>query len=485
MCYDGFEPSGRIHIAQGLLRAHNTNKLTASGVKFVFYVADYFALLNLKMGGDLKKIKECGEYFIEIWKSCGMNLENVEFVWASEFIERFSDKYWFNVLQISLRNSIARIKRCGQIMGRSASDELMSSQILYPIMQANDVFMLKCDMTSLGLDQRKVNVLAREFCKPANNIDGALNHLMSGSKMNKPVVLSHHMLGALTGDNKMSKSKPNSAIFMEDSAKDVARKIKKAYCPEKLLKETIKSKDPKTGEEIETVKVNGCVEYVKYIVIPMLGEIQVKLESTNDVKTFKDYEEFEKEYVSGNIHPSCLKSSLTDAINKLLDPVREHFKKNARAKELLGKMKQYAAEKANKGKKKSKNKKKGGGSGKPVCLDIEDDDCMTSLEMKVGMMKPAKKISDTLYLEQVDVGEKDGDRQILSKLVGRVDEEKMQGLCVVATNLKARKIGSDKSFGMILAAESADGQIGLLRPPAGSKPGDLVVVEDLSYDKYV
>ena len=124
-----------------------------------------------------------------------MNLENVEFVWASDFIERFSDKYWFNVLQISLRNSIARIKRCGQIMGRTASDELMSSQILYPIMQANDVFMLKCDMTSLGLDQRKVNVLAREFCKPANNINGALDHLMTKGKMNKPVVLSHHMLG--------------------------------------------------------------------------------------------------------------------------------------------------------------------------------------------------------------------------------------------------------------------------------------------------
>ena len=29
----------------------------------------------------------------------------------------------------------------------------------------------------------------------------------------------------------MSKSDPNSAIFMEDSADDVKRKIKNAYCP--------------------------------------------------------------------------------------------------------------------------------------------------------------------------------------------------------------------------------------------------------------
>ena len=33
----------------------------------------------------------------------------------------------------------------------------------------------------------------------------------------------------------MSKSNPESAIFMEDSAEDVARKLKKAYCPEKIV----------------------------------------------------------------------------------------------------------------------------------------------------------------------------------------------------------------------------------------------------------
>ena len=32
VCYDGFEPSGRMHIAQGLQRAMNVNRLTESGV---------------------------------------------------------------------------------------------------------------------------------------------------------------------------------------------------------------------------------------------------------------------------------------------------------------------------------------------------------------------------------------------------------------------------------------------------------------------
>ena len=46
-----------MHIAQGLLRAMNVNRLTQAGVKFVFWVADYFALMNLKLGGDIKKIQ--------------------------------------------------------------------------------------------------------------------------------------------------------------------------------------------------------------------------------------------------------------------------------------------------------------------------------------------------------------------------------------------------------------------------------------------
>ena len=84
VCYDGFEPSGRMHIAQGILKAINVsdgslvpkvvvvavtvcwtllrtcvtlcappcvqvNKLTSCGCVFKFWVADWFALLNNKV----------------------------------------------------------------------------------------------------------------------------------------------------------------------------------------------------------------------------------------------------------------------------------------------------------------------------------------------------------------------------------------------------------------------------------------------------
>src|SRR3989344_7383700 len=82
IAYDGFEPSGQIHVAQGLMRAITVNKMTSLGIKFKFWVADWFAMLNNKYDGDLKKIKIVGEYFVEVWKACGMDLDNVEFIWA-------------------------------------------------------------------------------------------------------------------------------------------------------------------------------------------------------------------------------------------------------------------------------------------------------------------------------------------------------------------------------------------------------------------
>lgn len=55
-----------MHIAQGVLKAINVNKCTKAGCTFIFWVADWFALLNNKMGGDLQKIKTVGEYMIEV-----------------------------------------------------------------------------------------------------------------------------------------------------------------------------------------------------------------------------------------------------------------------------------------------------------------------------------------------------------------------------------------------------------------------------------
>ncbi len=314
LAYDGFEPSGRIHIAQGLLRAITVNKLASTGIKFKFYVADWFAMLNNKYDGDLDKIKIVGEYFIEVWKASGMDLKNVEFVWASDLIKKHPE-YWETVLRLSMNASVNRVLRCGQIMGREESTENPSAQILYPLMQAADIHHLGVDIAQLGMDQRKVNMLARDIFPKLN--------------FTPPVVISHHMLLGLqfqdtdkTGLDrkiamKMSKSKPDTAIFMTDAKEEIFNKFKKAYCPE--------------GKEED----NPVLEYAKYIVFEKFKSITIKRpEKFGGNITLKSYAELRDLYIKREIHPLDLKNTIAEYINELLEPVRKHFVTSKKAKEL-------------------------------------------------------------------------------------------------------------------------------------------------------
>lgn len=421
LAYDGFEPSGNIHIAQGILRAININKMTKTGIKFKMWVADWFAWMNNKMGGDLGRIQTVGEYLIEVWKAVGMDMDNVEFLWAKDVMA--DENYWKLVVSIARINTVARIKRCAQIMGREESDSLSAAQIFYPCMQCADIFHLKADITQLGMDQRKVNMLAREV----------------GPKLGlwKPVIISHHMLMGLgepskektifnvtlgTGESyplddgtkiifkgilplresvekpfesvigtlikgipiphrkieleitgvgsliieeteskslgerititcnsvneketsayltiktqhtpaeraiemKMSKSKPETAIFMTDSAADIERKIINAYCPDKRIIE------------------NPILEYMKYIIFEKFKEIKIERPSKfgGDI-VFNSYKELEKTYGSGDLHPLDLKRATSIYVDKLIDPVRKHFATNKKAKDLLEQVKSF------------------------------------------------------------------------------------------------------------------------------------------------
>tara|TARA_Y100000310_G_scaffold62055_2_gene57326 strand:+ start:4370 stop:5443 length:1074 start_codon:yes stop_codon:yes gene_type:complete len=320
IAYDGFEPSGTdIHIAQGILRSININKLTSAGIKFKMWVADWHAWANNKMSGDLEKIQLVGKYMIEVWKHCGMDLKNVEFIWANEVMGE--KEYWKKVINISRESTVKRIIRCGQIMGRSEGEVLSASQIFYPCMQAADIFELKADITQLGMDQRKVNVLAREI----------------GPKLGlyKPIIVSHHMLMGLGEppkkegtdrilELKMSKSKPDTAIFMTDSEEEIKRKIKKAYCPEKVIEE------------------NPILEYCKYILFEKFKSIEIERpEKFGGNISLESYVELEKSFSKGDLHPMDLKTAVSEYLNKVIDPVRTAFTKNSKLKKLRETINQF------------------------------------------------------------------------------------------------------------------------------------------------
>lgn len=314
VAYDGFEPSGRIHIAQAILRSININKMTKAGVKFKMLVADWHAWANNKMGGDLDKIQTVGKYFIEVWKASGMDLKNVEFIWVSDLVK--DEDYWKVVMDVARANTVNRIIRTSQIMGRSEKETLSAAQILYPCMQAADIFYLSADICQLGMDQRKVNVLAREV----------------GHKIGyyKPVIISHHMLMGLSAppksnldsversiEMKMSKSKPDTAIFMDDSSDEIKRKISKAYCPAAQVEE------------------NPILEYCKYIIFEKFDSIKIERpEKFGGNLEIKSYDDLLKEFKKG-LHPIDLKNAVSNLIDEIIKPVRDHFEKDKKAKELL------------------------------------------------------------------------------------------------------------------------------------------------------
>ena len=322
IAYDGFEPSGTdIHIAQGLLRAININKMTKAGVKFKMLVADWHGWANNKMGGDLEKIQKVGRYLIEVWKACDMDLDNVKFVWADDMVP--DREYWKKVMQIARNSTVKRILRCGQIMGRKEGEVQQASQILYPCMQCADIFHLEADITQLGMDQRKVNILAREI----------------GPKLGwwKPAVVSHHMLMGLgqpvskekditerTIEQKMSKSKPDTAIFMSDSEEDIKRKINKAYCPEGIIQE------------------NPILEYCKYILFEKAPAFKVERpKKWGGNLEFGSYEELENAFSKKELHPMDLKQSVSRYLNDLLKPVRKKLEKNKTAQKLAEEIKTF------------------------------------------------------------------------------------------------------------------------------------------------
>ncbi|MEK6904419.1 MAG: tyrosine--tRNA ligase [Nanoarchaeota archaeon] len=321
VAYDGFEPSGSIHVAQGIMRAVNINKMVKAGCHFKMWVADWFAWANNKLGGNLGNIQTAGDYMIEVWKACGLDMDGVEFLLTSDHVS--NPEYWKIVMNVARNSTVNRIVRCGQIMGRKESEMQQASQILYPCMQCADIFYLEADVCQLGMDQRKVNVLAREI----------------GPKLGfwKPVVVSHHMLMGLGKpvsnekdsaeraiDLKMSKSRPETAVFMTDTKEQVERKISNAYCPASQV-----------GE-------NPLMEYMQYLIFEKFSKVKIERDKKfgGDVE-FSNYNGLVKSYSDGEVHPLDLKKAVAFYVNKMLDPVRKHFDTNKKARDLLNQVRSF------------------------------------------------------------------------------------------------------------------------------------------------
>jgi len=318
--YDGFEPSGLAPIHFGLLRAINVKKLLEAGVHFKLWLADYFAYINNKMGGDMDKIRRVGDYFVEVWKASGIDTSKIEIVWASEKMNKL--EYWDRVLTIARHLTLNRSFKSLTIAGRSAKEKLSTAQLFYTPMQVADIFELNVDICQLGMDQRRANVIAREISQKLG--------------WKKPVAVHHHMLMGLKGikkgdsvedtmiKSKMSKSDPSGAIYVHDTKEEIEKKIKSAYCPPK------------------EIQGNPMIEFAKYLIFPSFNIFKIyRSKKHGGYIEFNSIESLNKEYMAGTLHPNDLKIGVAAALEILIKPIREYFEKNKKAGDLYQEVKSY------------------------------------------------------------------------------------------------------------------------------------------------
>ncbi|QQG43287.1 MAG: tyrosine--tRNA ligase [Candidatus Daviesbacteria bacterium] len=343
--YIGFEISGKVHLGQGLAAMQKVKELHNAGCETTIFLADWHTWLNKKLDGTLETATRMArEFFEEALKAAylcvGGNPSDLKFILGSELYDK---TYWPKVIQVAKATTISRMMRSTDIMGRMAGESSDTASLFYPSMQAADIFQMGINIAHAGTDQRNVHVVAREAAKDLGTTKPIAlhHHLIMGlkplgenndlilqqakdklSSKSKPGQitniggLSYEEKVALIAELKMSKSRPDTAVFITDSPDDIKRKVNNAYCPE--------------GQ----VDLNPILDWTKHLVFYPLGadlghppgvQIKRKEEHGGDI-TYISYAELEKDYADKKLHPQDLKIAVAEWLIKKLEPAREYFK---------------------------------------------------------------------------------------------------------------------------------------------------------------
>ena len=297
--YVGLEPSGLMHVGTAFVIGSKVEDLIQAGFHAIIFLADWHAYINDKLGRNLENLRICAEYFKDGFRAVGVP-DSVEYLYANEFVRH--PEYWQTVIQASKASTVARIRRALTIMGRKEEEaDLDASKLIYPAMQVADIHWMDLDLALGGMDQRHAHMLYRDVAPKLG--------------WKQVVALHTPLLPALDGGGrmdlvagKMSKSRPDSSVLLNDSPREVERKIGKAFCPAK-----------------EAVG-NPVLELARLILFPRHGKLMIPRDSKfgGDV-VYESFNELAKAYANGELHPKDLKAGVTAGLNEQLVPVRKFF----------------------------------------------------------------------------------------------------------------------------------------------------------------
>ncbi len=308
-------PSPRImHIGMGLVCGSKIKDMLKAGFHFIIFLADWHSWINNKLGGDMEKIRLCGEYFKHCFTALGIKPENVQYLWASDITK--DTEYWEKVIRIAKSVTLQRTWRALPIMGRDMGlRDMETAWVYYPCMQSADIFHMDLDVACAGIDQRKAHMLARDAAeklgwkKPVCVHTPLLMGLLGSEKAE--MQFDENAEINLQISSKMSKSVPQTCVYIHDTPNEIQTKIRTAYCP------------PKRSEE------NPILELAKYVIFPEREALEIPRPSKyGGPETFESYGEMEEAYVKGELHPVDLKNGVAETLVDMLYPVREYFRKH-------------------------------------------------------------------------------------------------------------------------------------------------------------
>lgn len=312
--YIGFEISGQIHLGNGLMTCLVVRDLQKVGVNCTFFLADWHTLINRKLGGKKEVIRKVAVgYFKEGLKislvAVGGDPEKLNFILGSDLYHH-NDEYWETFIKVCQNLTLSRVKKSLTIMGREFGEGIDFAMLLYPPLQVTDIFALKVNLAHGGTDQRKAHVLMREVGEKVAGYKAVAihHHLLLG--LQKPPVwpIEKEKLRQIWTKMKMSKSKPQTCVFIHDSPKEIKRKILEAFCPPK------------------EINFNPILDWTKHLIFPIKGKILIKREKKYGGKVeYQDFKSLEKDYLEGKLHPADLKNGVIEALVEILEPIRKHF----------------------------------------------------------------------------------------------------------------------------------------------------------------
>lgn len=282
----GDRPTGKLHLGHYVGTLANRVRLQDEYDVFLL-VADYHMLTT---SNEKQYIVDVGQNVRELildYLSVGIDPEKTT-IYIQSLVPEVAEIFLIFSMLVTVPR-LQRVPTLKDVMGDLHIENPSAGLLIYPVLQAADILIVRADLVPVGKDQESHIEVCREIARRFNQQYGKVFPEPEG------------MFGDITtlvgtdGQSKMSKSL-NNAIFLSDDAETVAKKVRSMYT------------DPTRIRASDPGHVEGNPVFIYH-------------DAFNPDK--EEVDELKERYRKGTVGDVEVKKRLITAINNFLEPCRE------------------------------------------------------------------------------------------------------------------------------------------------------------------